>query len=152
MARRPISLSMPLGPEGTTYRGPAVTQFFDNLLPDSRSIRERLRQRFDANSTGAFDLLREIGRDCIGAIQLLPMDADAPDVRRIEGRTLGTRQIELLLEGLVAAPLGRATEEADFRISLSGAYSERCRPLIPTHAGRAFRRMPATPEGGDVAG
>ena len=123
-ARRPISLSMPLGPLGTTYRGPVVTQFFDNLLPDSRGIRDRLRQRFEANSTGAFDLLREIGRDCIGAIQLLPIDAAAPDVRRIEGRTLGTRQIEQLLEGLVAAPIGRATEESDFRISLAGAQEK----------------------------
>ena len=32
---RPISLSMPLIPDGESYRGALVESFFDNLLPDS---------------------------------------------------------------------------------------------------------------------
>ena len=70
-AARPISLSLPLRPHARPYRK-AVAEFFDNLLPDSRAIRERIQRRFAASSTGAFDLLREIGRDCVGALQLLP--------------------------------------------------------------------------------
>src|SRR5882757_2682904 len=69
-AARPISLSMPLRP--LEYKGAEVAAYFDNLLPDSRRIRERLQHRFGAASSRAFDLLAEIGRDCVGAIQLLP--------------------------------------------------------------------------------
>src|SRR6185437_15412069 len=67
---RPISLSMPLRP--TEYKGERVTSYFDNLLPDSRRIRERIQRHFGAPSSETFDLLAEIGRDCVGAIQLLP--------------------------------------------------------------------------------
>ena len=35
-------------------------------------MRGRLRQAFGARSTRAFDLLEETGRDCVGAVQLLP--------------------------------------------------------------------------------
>ena len=33
---RPLSLSMPLGPVGTVYRGPLVERYFDNLLQTAR--------------------------------------------------------------------------------------------------------------------
>ena len=39
---------------------------------DSDDIRRRLASRFRTASTGAFDLLQVIGRDCVGAVQLLP--------------------------------------------------------------------------------
>ncbi|MBL9170323.1 MAG: tetratricopeptide repeat protein [Verrucomicrobiales bacterium] len=39
----------------------SVEEFFDNLLPDNRQIRERIQQRFCTPSVGAFDLLQEIG-------------------------------------------------------------------------------------------
>ena len=52
---RPISLSMPLRP--SEYRGGVVTAYFDNLLPDSRRIRDRIQRRFEASSSSAFDLL-----------------------------------------------------------------------------------------------
>ena len=58
---RPISLSMPLRP--TEYEGATVAAYFDNLLPDSRRIRERIQRHFGASSASAFDLLAEIGRD-----------------------------------------------------------------------------------------
>ena len=56
------------------YRSSLVERFFENLLPDSKDIRQRLRQRFGALSDKAFDLLAQIGRDCIGAIQLTTDD------------------------------------------------------------------------------
>src|SRR5258708_7449145 len=86
-ATRPVSLSLPLRPHTQPYRK-GVAEFFDNLLPDNRSIRERIQQRFRAASGGAFDLLREIGRDCVGALQLLAED-DAPEnVRKITTKRL----------------------------------------------------------------
>lgn len=55
-----------------SLRGKAdvVGYYFDNLLPDSQGIRERIQARFGTRSVGTFDLLEAIGRDCVGAIQL----------------------------------------------------------------------------------
>src|SRR5688572_1299065 len=110
-AARPISLSMPLGPSGTAYRGATVEHYFDNLLPDNRAIRERLRQRFGARSGRSFDLLAEIGRDCIGAIQVAPEGAARPDVKRIDGDPLDEAGIERELDHALGAAPGRMGQE-----------------------------------------
>lgn len=119
---RPISLSLPLRP--TPFKGEIVAAYFDNLLPDSRRIRERLQRRFAARSSEAFDLLAEIGRDCVGAIQLLPDGEPRPDVRKIEGAAVSDREIEQLLVNMLDTPIGRADESDTFRISLAGAQEK----------------------------
>ena len=80
---RPLSLSLPLTLDRVPHRGEAVAAYFDNLLPDSEPIRRRLQQRFHTASPDAFDLLTAIGRDCVGAVQLLPADDQPSDVRSI---------------------------------------------------------------------
>ncbi|MGU0043825.1 HipA N-terminal domain-containing protein [Escherichia coli] len=50
----------------------AVFNFFDNLLPDSPIVRDRIVKRYHAKSRQPFDLLSEIGRDSVGAVTLLP--------------------------------------------------------------------------------
>lgn len=40
---RPLSLSLPINFDGTPLRGPSVGNFFENLLPDSEQIRQRIR-------------------------------------------------------------------------------------------------------------
>src|SRR2546421_5407206 len=86
-AARPISLSLPLRPSREPYRA-AVESFFDNLLPDNRQIRERIQRRFRTASIRAFDLLEEIGRDCVGALQLLPEGESPANIRRVTGERL----------------------------------------------------------------
>ena len=49
----------------------SVADQIGNLLPDSEPIRRRLATRFGTGSARAFDMLRAIGRDCVGALQLL---------------------------------------------------------------------------------
>ncbi len=123
-AARPISLSLPLRPAAEPYRR-AVEQFFDNLLPDSRNIRERIQRRFGTSSTRAFDLLQEIGRDCVGAIQLLPEGHPPVDVRNISGKRLTRGQVETILAGTVNPTFGAGEQDADdFRISLAGAQEK----------------------------
>jgi serine/threonine-protein kinase HipA len=124
--RRPLSLSMPLRPPGEPYRGERVEAFFDNLLPDNRRIRERLQRRFQTQSTDAFDLLSEIGRDCVGAVQLLPPEKEPPNVRRITGDRLSTTAIERLLSAMLDPALGQTAAEDDeaFRISIAGAQEK----------------------------
>ena len=119
---RPISLSMALRPG--EYRGEVVAAYFDNLLPDSRRIRDRIQRRFGASSSSAFDLLTEIGRDCVGAIQLLPESGPTPDVRKIEGTALARKDVEHLLTDLLRVTLGDTDESDDFRISLAGAQEK----------------------------
>ena len=58
---RSLSLSLPMPAGNGDVLGPAVESYFDNLLPDSRRIRERLRRRFGTQSIGAADLLAAIG-------------------------------------------------------------------------------------------
>ncbi len=113
---------MPLRP--TPYQGSVVAAYFDNLLPDNRRVRERLQQRFGARSSGSFDLLTEIGRDCIGALQILPDGGPAPNVRTIRSEPISNRQIENLLASLPTVPIGRADASEDFRISLAGAQEK----------------------------
>jgi len=119
---RPISLSIPLGE--AVYRGDVVSAFFDNLLPDSSEIRQRIRSRYGATSLSAFDLLAEIGRDCVGAIQLLGDDEEPSPVDRIEGRPIDEHEIAGILKGLTAVGLGGRTADEEFRISLAGAQEK----------------------------
>jgi serine/threonine-protein kinase HipA len=122
---RAISLSMPLRPAGEAYREP-VGPYFDNLLPDNRAIRERLQQRFRTDSTEPFDLLTEIGKDCVGAIQLLP-EGQAPEgLQQIRGERVTPEEIGRLLAGMLSPPLGseQAKDDDAFRISLAGAQEK----------------------------
>lgn len=123
-AARPISLSLPLRPSRQPYRD-GVEEFFDNLLPDNRQIRERIQRRFQTASIGAFDLLAEIGRDCVGALQLMPEDQSPQDVRRITAEPLSVAGVADLLSRSLGEPLERESEQDDtFRISLAGAQEK----------------------------
>ncbi|OYV48172.1 MAG: toxin HipA, partial [Burkholderiales bacterium 21-58-4] len=48
---RPLSLSLPITPGNMPQRGNHVRAYFENLLPDSQNIRDRLARRFKARST-----------------------------------------------------------------------------------------------------
>lgn len=121
---RPISLSLPLAEPGYAYRGEVVASYFDNLLPDSTEIRQRIRSRYAAASLSAFDLLSRIGRDCVGAIQLLPEDEESSPFDRIEGRPIGEHEVAAILKGLTAMGPGGLGADEEFRISLAGAQEK----------------------------
>lgn len=116
-AGRPLSLSMPLVEQA--YSGDVVENYFDNLLPDSQSIRNRIQKRFKAKSNKGFDLLWHIGRDCVGALQLFP-EATSVDVKQIEAETVSDAEIAGILQNYRTMPLGMQ-EDKEFRISVAGA-------------------------------
>jgi serine/threonine-protein kinase HipA len=139
---RPISLSFPLRPHVEPYRK-GVVEFFDNLLPDSRSIRERIQRRFRTASTDAFDLLAEVGRDCVGALQLLPEGHPSVDVRKITATRLTTREVAERLASSLNPVFGRGERaDDDFRISLAGAQEK---TALLWHKGAWHRPTGATP-------
>lgn len=141
---RPLSLSLPFVPGNVAHRGATVAAWFENLLPDSPVIRDRLRRRFHTPSTAAFDLLAAIGRDCVGAVQLVPEGEDAGDVRRIDAEPLDEAQVARLLRGVTATPPLGIAEEADdeFRISIAGAQEK---TALLRLRGRWYRPRGATP-------
>jgi len=123
---RALSLSLPLT-ANREVRGPAVDYYFDNLLPDNPDIRNRIRERFKLRSTQAFDLLEAIGRDCVGAVQLLPPNREPVGWDRVSVQPLSDSDIERLLRSVTAPPpLGRREDDADedFRISIAGAQEK----------------------------
>jgi len=122
---RPLSLSLPFTPNNQAYRGSVVASFFDNLLPDNDAIRRRLAQRHQAENTDPFSLLAEVGRDCVGAIQLLPPDEEPKDLFSISGRTLNETEVASILRNTTSvAPLGQAEEHDDLRLSIAGAQEK----------------------------
>ena len=155
---RPISLSMPLRP-AAPYGGDVVRNFFENLLPDSRIVRERLQARFHARSTRAQDLLAEIGRDCTGALAVLPEGQYPEGFDRIEGVPLDERDIEHALDRVTTD--SREMDDDDFRISLAGAQEktallrsgdEWCRPVGATPTTHIFKLPLGTaPSGIDLS-
>ena len=142
-AGRPLSLSLPFTPRNEPIRGARVEYYFDNLLPDAASIRSRIRTKFATSSTEAFDLLQAIGRDCVGAVQLLP-DGETPiGFDRIDAEPLSDRRVEELIAGsLSPARILGQDDESDFRISLAGAQEK---TALLFHEGRWCRPRGATP-------
>lgn len=123
---RPLSLSLPFGLGDEPLKGAAVAHYFENLLPDSAAIRRRVAERFRTGSVEAFDLLRAIGRDCVGALQFLPEDAQPEGHDRVEGVELDAAGIERhLLEVVAPERFGAGRDpDDDFRISLAGAQEK----------------------------
>jgi len=137
----PVSLSLPLREDA--YRGAPVLAVFENLLPDSDALRRRVAEKVGAEGTDAYSLLAEIGRDCVGALQFLPEDADlgAGDTTRIDGTPVSDHEIEDLLKNLAQAPLGLGRDE-DFRISVAGAQEK---TALLWHDGRWLKPRGTTP-------
>ena len=139
---RSISLSMPLSRTGQQYTGAVVKNYFDNLLPDNDKIRARLQQRFSTPSQSTFDLLAEIGRDCVGALQLLP-DGESPgEIKQIDAEPVSENEIEQILINTPIFGQHQSTVEDDFRISIAGAQEK---TALLFHHGQWFKPRGATP-------
>lgn len=141
VAGRPLSLSMPFT-GAQALRGTVVNNYFENLLPDSEAIRKRLATRFKTDTLDAFDLLEAIGRDCVGAVQLLGADESPVNVATIEGTSLNEGEVEKLL--LLSAGSGEhlGGDDDDFRIALAGAQEK---TALLWHDGQWKRPHGSTP-------
>lgn len=123
---RPISLSLPFNLANEVLKGDKVAHYFEGLLPDSDAIRRRVAARFKTGSTQAFDLLAAIGRDCVGALQLLPEDEAPEGADRVDGVAVDEEAIERHLLEVVSPGrfAGTMDPDDDFRISLAGAQEK----------------------------
>jgi len=123
--KRSLSLSLPITPSREA-RGPAVEHYFDNLLPDNEAIRARLARRFGLRDAEAFTLLQAIGRDCVGAVQLLPDEAEPVGWNRVQADPLDETRVAAVLRSAASGTGPGAWEEDDepFRISIAGAQEK----------------------------
>lgn len=118
----PVSLSLPL--RETPYRGAPVSTVFENLLPDSDKLRRLVAERVGARGIDAYNLLSEIGHDCVGALQFVADDGELIDsTGELKGEPVESTAIEHILNGLSQAPLGLVRDDA-FRISVAGAQEK----------------------------
>jgi len=139
---RALSLSLPIT-ETLEVRGAVVNNYFDNLLPDNADIRRRIRDRFGLRSTDTFELLQEIGRDCVGAVQLLPKRSEPTGWDRIEVRPLSDADVAQTLRDIYA-PLGVPGRRPanEFRVSIAGAQEK---TALLRMGGRWYQPLQATP-------
>lgn len=121
---RPLSLSLPFTPGNQPYRGKVVSDYFDNLLPDSKTIRERIAIRHKTGGASPFELLSALGRDCAGAIQMLPPGERPVDLQRIRGKPMNEADIARLLRDVTAPPLGHREPIDNLRLSIAGAQEK----------------------------
>ena len=72
-----LSLSLPVA--RNQIDGPEVYDFFDGLLPEGQ-VRSHIAKENGLSTPDAFGLLRVLGADCAGAVQILP-PGESPDVQ-----------------------------------------------------------------------
>lgn len=157
----PVSLSLPLSDR--VWAGDRVTPVFDGLLPDDRTVRDKIAARERAESSGTFDLLAAIGRDCVGALRFVPEGHDPGDPAAMTYRSIDDGEIAKRLKALATAPLGMVGEpdDEDFRISLAGMQEKTAflyaedgwqLPLGPTPTSHILKpAMREGPQGADFS-
>lgn len=142
---RSLSLSLPIS-SSNEIKGDVVRHYFDNLLPDNKKIRDRLGKRFNAKAD-TFGLLEAIGRDCVGAVQLLPVDAAPENWNRIDCDPLSKDQIAEIIQSVPSDSTPSQVNDL-FRISIAGAQEktaltrwrdEWCRPNGATPTTHIFK-------------
>ncbi|MCM3468358.1 HipA domain-containing protein, partial [Staphylococcus lugdunensis] len=96
---------------------------------------------FGTATTEPFDLLAALGRDCVGAVQLLGEDETPAGHDRIDGMPLSDDDVAHVLDQASGAA-GGAQDDDDFRLSLAGAQEK---TALLFHDGRWMRPHGATP-------
>nr|WP_322058056.1 type II toxin-antitoxin system HipA family toxin [Paraburkholderia sp. J63] len=140
---RPLSLSLPFTPGNQPLRGAVVADYFDNLLPDSERIRRRIAARYRTAGITPFELLAVLGRDCVGALQLLPAGEAPVGLESIEGKPLSESAIARLLRDTTSAPpFGEHESVDDLRLSIAGAQEK---TALLHHGGRWLLPLGSTP-------
>ena len=116
----PLSLSMPV--ISKTYESKSVDAFLWGLLPDNEQTLSRWAQRFQVSARNPFALLKNVGRDCAGAVQFLPMgevETRGEDVEFLTDEQIGDRLRDLRKDGAATRRVGDPGQ-----FSLAGAQAK----------------------------
>jgi serine/threonine-protein kinase HipA len=128
-APTPLSLSMPLS--AAEHRKRVVLPFLQGLLPDSDDALRALGRRFDVNPANPFALLRYVGSEAAGAVQIVEGDgagSDSSDRRRATVPVTEADVARMLAHVVAEYQEGVSDDDAVGRFSLAGAQ-----PKIALH-------------------
>lgn len=126
----PVSLSMPVA--GSSYGDEIVRPYLWGLLPDNETVLERWGRSYQVSARNPFALLRYVGEDCAGAVQLVA-DENLDALTKGTGGTnwLTNAQIGDILRELEHDPAAwHAAGTGQF--SLAGAQAKTALYLDPT--------------------
>lgn len=139
-----ISLRLPRTKD--LHEGLEVRNFLDNLIPDDKRVRQKIADVFagEIRYSDVFDLLKAIGRDCVGALQFLPPNKNNfEDLNEIKAEVVSENDIAKKINKITSdndsTPLGL---DEDFRMSLAG-MNEKTAYL--KHGGKWQRPKGTTP-------
>ena len=120
----PISLSLPM--EARNHSDETIRAFITGLLPDNDSVLKSWAKRFHVSEGNPFDLLKNVGEDCAGALQFIQPDrldvilsGELDEIIKLSEQDL-IRHFEELDLTTRAIP----TFDSDGRFSLAGAQSK----------------------------
>lgn len=77
LPHHPLSLALPLSPD--PYDHDRAWPFFDGLLPEFEQTRDALARYLQVDATDDYSLLYQLGRDCPGAVTVMPLDDEGID-------------------------------------------------------------------------
>jgi serine/threonine-protein kinase HipA len=121
-ASTPLSVAMPIVP-GAVYKHRIVAPFLQGLLPDNNETLEAIARNHHTSARNPFALLRHVGEDTAGALQLLPPDEPAGDAEQQSGdiEFFSDDDFEDLIDGIVEDAGAWQRRRDDIRWSLAGA-------------------------------
>lgn len=114
-----LSLALPVADR--RYPQGLVRSFLDGLLPEGES-RRAIARDVGVRSDDTYGLIRELGRDCAGAVIITPADNPAPPAATTAtAEPLSEAALAELVGNLRSAPLGAGGR---VRISLAGVQEK----------------------------
>lgn len=114
-----LSASLPV--REAPFSNAACKPYFEGLLPEG-TVRETLERQFRVAPGDGFRLLREIGRECAGAVIVLPDEAESPEHSFASVDWLTDAELAKRISELAAHPLG--VELDGPRLSLGGVQDK----------------------------
>jgi serine/threonine-protein kinase HipA len=133
-----LSLSLPVSER--RYPQGIVRAFIDGLLPEGEA-RKSIARDFGLRADDTYGLIRELGRDCAGAVVIQPVGEPAPAApTTATAEALTPDDVGALVSNLRSAPLGASGR---VRISLAGVQEKLLLTRMPD--GKWGRPVDGTP-------
>jgi serine/threonine-protein kinase HipA len=121
-----LSQSLPVGP--SAFKHAVVHPFFNGLLPEGQA-RQIIAHDLKLAENDTFGLLQALGRDCAGALVILPEGEALPVQSAAMPAPLPAGDVETLIRQLPNEPLGITHQ---IRISLAGVQHKLVLSALPT--------------------
>lgn len=115
-----LGLTIPLPIREKAYRGEIVDYWIESLLPEGET-RTVLENYFRVRRGDGYGLLAALGRDCAGAVAVVPEGDEPPASAETEPRSLTADEVSAEIASLRQHPLG---VDENVRVSLGGFQSK----------------------------